>query len=138
MVPVKCMFAFLQSKDSPVGGATLLPLENGPYFYGCVRDLPGCAGLRIPSLRIRQFLEVRTADELSGEILRILDHGGDDQQRTAVSFIGAMEILGDDRIRAIRHTVLLQVTRPHVRADDFQVAAFSAAAAPAAGEFPLS
>src|SRR5437867_2568207 len=48
-----------------------------------------------------------------------------------------MEILGDDRIRAIRHTVLLQVTRPHMRGDDFQVAAFSATSA-SAREFPLS
>src|SRR6266581_6500701 len=48
-----------------------------------------------------------------------------------------MEILGDDRIRAIRHTVLLQVTRAHVRGDDFQVAAFSATSA-SAREFPLS
>src|SRR2546426_12242533 len=75
-------------------------------------------GLWIPARSIRKSLEMGAADKLAREILRVVHNRGDDQQRVPVLFIGAVEILCHDRGSAIGHTILLQITRPHMRRDN--------------------
>ena len=65
---------------------------------------------------------MRASNERTGEVLRVVDDGGEDQPRVSVRFGGAAEVLGQYGVRAVRHAVFLQIAGPHVRRDHLQIA----------------
>src|SRR5215472_2673045 len=97
--------------------------SNYPLFTAqppCGSGLPRLASRRSPSSGVGLFLEVSAGDELLLQILRIVDDGRHDEPRIAIRLIGAIEILGKDRIAAIRHTVLAQISGAHVGGNHFE------------------
>src|SRR4051812_21565309 len=84
------------------------------------------------------LLEVGAACVPRGEIARILHDGGHYHPLVAIGFAGDVEILGDARLFAVRHAVLLQVPRPEARRHHGQLPAPARTGAPpAAGDLPL-
>src|SRR5258705_11897016 len=71
---------------------------------------------------VRFFSEVCAGDELVGQVLRIVDDRRDGEPFGPIVRM-PIEVFGQDRILAVGHAILAQVSRPHVRCDDFQRAA---------------
>jgi hypothetical protein len=65
---------------------------------------------------------MRAGLERLSEILRVLHERGHNKPGIAVRFHGAMVVFGQNRVPAVRDTVLTQVSRTHVSGDDFQIA----------------
>src|SRR5262245_47437080 len=80
----------------------------------------------IPPGRVGLFPEVRARDEWLGQVLGILDDGGDGEPDVAAAFREEIVVLADGGAGAVRHTVLPEVAWPQVRGDDFERASAGA------------
>src|SRR5712691_5750077 len=78
---------------------------------------------RLPCRAVGKLFEVRAPEETPVQVLRILNDGGQDQPGIAGRLNRAVEVFRQDRVLAVGHAVRLQVTWPHARGDDFQIAA---------------
>ena len=78
--------------------------------YRSFRRTGRLARRRIPLSAIRLFPEMRTRDELVGEVLWVVDDRGHGEPFLAVVGV-PVEILGDDGVLAVRYAVGAQVSR---------------------------
>src|SRR5947209_6441310 len=80
------------------------PLSLETAENRCPGRLFGGAGRWIPAVIVGLALEMGAGDERLGEVLRILDDGGDDEPGIAVRLVGPRVVFSHDRVPAIRNT----------------------------------
>src|SRR5712691_2407785 len=92
------------------------------FYHGLLSPSSGRARLGVPTGSLGKLLELRARDEALRQIPRIVDDRGDNQPLVAVGRRVAVVVLRQDRIPAVWHAVLTQVSRTHVGCDDLQTA----------------
>src|SRR6266550_6990013 len=85
----------------------LISSSPSAWFVGATRR-------RVPPGRVRNLLEVRVHDERFYQVSRIGDHRGHHEPGVVrVRVRERIEVFLQERVAAVRHTVLLQISRTH-------------------------
>src|SRR5262245_36648090 len=98
----------------------MTPRGSSFRLRGSAEFLPRRTGSRIPSRRVRLFLEICAGDERLRQILGILDEGGDGEPDVAVPLGGQIVVLAHGGAATVRHAVLAEIPWPQVRGHDLE------------------
>src|SRR6266850_2245664 len=105
----------VRSRNSKPPAATVRMMSLSELRF-MLRRLASASGTRcgVPTRAVRFLLEIRRGHKGDRQILRVGHDGRHCEPLVSVWFTEAIVVFGDNRARAIGHTILSQITRKKV------------------------